>query len=114
MSSMGADVTQSVLGNGCRAALSPTYKDEVRGPRARGFSLLETISANAGRRTGRSAELPLVYLYFTEMGGTENSVVFLGQGTALSSAADAPLYVSQFLTSLISMVLDKCACFACC
>ena len=114
MSSMGADVTQSVLGNGCRAALSPTYKDEVRGPRARGFSLLEGISGNAGRRTGRSAELPLVYLYFTEMGGTENSVVFLGQCNALSSAADAPLYVSQFLTSLISMVLGKCVYFPCC
>ena len=106
MSGMGADVTQSVLGGGGRAALPIVSKDEVslvRRP-AR-WSLLEQISANAGRRGGRMAALPFVLLDLVEMDGTEKKDVCLGQGTTLSRKDNALLYLSQRLTSLIGMLL---------
>jgi hypothetical protein len=65
MISMGADVTQSVLGGGGRADLPIVSKDEVRRP-AR-YSLLEQISGNVGWHCSSAAALPFVWLDLVEM-----------------------------------------------
>ena len=104
MSGIGADVTQSVLGGGGRAALPIVSKDEVR-PGPTRYSLLEGISANVGRRSASMAALPFVRLDLVEMDGTEKTDVCLGQGTTLSRGDNAPLYLKQRLKSLIGMLL---------